>query len=360
MGAVNVDAPDPETRRQVSADLLEGRHRIAATANEAFLDRHPEWRERFGHKARTRGEEDARFHVKYLAAAVQVGSPQLFRDYLRWTASVLASRGIAPGSLHEHVRAVLAACDAQLDQGAAAWVRRGAEPALVEAVDADVETWEEPPVAPQPDLELFTEAALRGDRAAAIRVVEEALAAGATVRDIYVDLLQASQYEVGRRWQTNRISVAREHMATAVTQAVLTMLYGRLDLPARRRGTVVVTGVEGERHQIGAQMVADFLEADGWDVRFLGTQMPHAGILDTIEEEGARLVDISASTAARLPAVRDLVADIQGRFGDHRPGVMVGGSAFRGHHVPWQELGADRLGRDLDEAVAAARALATP
>ena len=273
---------------------------------------------------------------------------------------MLASRGIPPASLHEHVADVLAACDRLLEVEAAAAVRSIAEPALAEAARTGPQRIVEQGGALAPTMRLFTEAALRGDRRGAWTLVEQTLAAGAQVRDVYLQVLQDSQYEVGRRWQANEISVTREHMATAVTQAVVTLLYERLPKVPPHRGTLVLTGVEGEQHQLGGRMVADFLEADGWDVRFLGSAMPHGGILDAIEEEGASVVGVSAALAARLPAVRELITAIGQRFGSGRPRIMVGGSAFRGHGIPWRELGADGLGLNLDEAITTARALSVP
>jgi hypothetical protein len=44
----------------------------------------------------------------------------------------------------------------------------------------------------------------------------------------------------------------------------------------------IVTGVAGELHQIGANMVADVLENAGWNVEFLGTDAPHTGIVDAV------------------------------------------------------------------------------
>lgn len=333
---------------------------IAASATRAFLDRHPEWCARFGERARTRGEEDGRFHVGYLAAALEMGTPQLFVDYLRWTAGVLSSRDIDSASLYEFMGDLLDACDRLLDRETAVAARGIAEPALSQARQAGPQAVEQPAGALAPTMRLFTEAALRGDRRGAWKLVEATLGAGVRLRDIYVQVLQEAQYEVGRRWQANRISVTREHMATAVTQAVVTLLYERLPRVAPERGTMIVTGVEGEQHQLGARMVADFLEADGWDVRFLGTQMPHEGILDAIEDEGAQLVGISAALSARLPTVRDLISAIGRRFGEARPRILVGGSAFRGHDIPWRHLGADGLGMNLDDAVRTARALASP
>lgn len=261
-------------------------------------------------------------------------------------------------SLDEHVADVLAAATERLPAEEVDAVLRVAESAREAAWAEGRIDWEEPSGALLATRRLFTEAALRGERRAAVELAEEALRAGTDLRDLYVDLLQASQYEVGRRWQANEISVAQEHMATAVTQVVMTGLYRHLEAPAERRGKAVVTGVEGELHQLGAHMVADMLEADGWDVRFLGTQMPHAGILDVIAEEEPSLVGISATIVPHLPAVRALISDLEARFGDRHPAILVGGGAFRSDERLWREVGADGTGSDLREAVAAARELA--
>ena len=104
-------------------------------------------------------------------------------------------------------------------------------------------------------------------------------------------------------------------------------------------------------------MVADVLEADGWNVRFLGTQLPHRGVLDAIAEHQPRLIGVSATVLSSLPAVADLIHDIRSEFGSD-PIVLVGGSAFRTRPDAWREMHADGFGRDLQEAVAVAAELA--
>ena len=110
--------------------------------------------------------------------------------------------------------------------------------------------------------------------------------------------------------------------------------------------------MEGELHQVGANMVADVLEADGWNVRFLGTNMPHAGILQAVEEHRADAVGISAATLLSLPKVRRLVADLREKFAGRCPRIVVGGGAFRSAPALAAEIGADACGADLRSALA--------
>ena len=71
----------------------------------------------------------------------------------------------------------------------------------------------------------YLERLLASDRAGAALVIEDALAAGVSVRDIYLTILQPTQYEIGRLWELDRVSVADEHFCTGVSQLVMARLY---------------------------------------------------------------------------------------------------------------------------------------
>ncbi|TVP56797.1 MAG: cobalamin-binding protein [Gemmatimonadales bacterium] len=203
--------------------------------------------------------------------------------------------------------------------------------------------------------QLYLAALLEGDRRAAVRVTEEA-ARSHPITSVYRQIVEAAQVEVGECWARNEISVAREHMATAISQYVLGTLYAHLPIPERTLGRAVITGVEGEKHQLGSHMVADLLEAEGWSVRFLGTQVPHRDIVEVAREHGAKAVGISATMLTSLDGVDGLIRDLRETLGPELR-IVVGGRAFPAGSGLWRELGADATGRNLDEALEAFRTL---
>lgn len=344
------------TRRHRSrvADRLEALKRtVAETVTAAFFERHPDWTERYGERGQRHAVEDAQFHIEFLAGALQAGSPEAFGDYVRWARRVLEARSIAAAVLRESLGQIESALlarfppDEQIEIRAA--FRAGYE-ACDEAPEraqgqGSGDDWEVP-------RKLFLQASLRGDRQAAFGLVRELLRGGRSIPEVYARVLEPAQYEAGRLWECNAITVAEEHMATAVTQSVMGQCYPLLPRSASCRGKMVLTGPQGERHQIGAHMVADVLEAYGWDVRFLGTNMPHDGILQVVQEHRPDWVGISASTLLSLPQVRQLIEDVRERFGSEAPRIIVGGSAFRFAPRAWQEVGADAVGTSLDQAIA--------
>jgi len=339
---------DLNTRVRLAERIRSLKPALAEAVTEQFFQRHPDWKERYGERGRQRGIEDASFHLDFLAGAIECGEPAAFESYARWTVGVLEARGIAAHFVAENIEQLSGALrgqltpeeqsfvDAYVQAGSQACARGGATPEVGQAETGLALT-----------RNLFLQALLRGERKAATGIVLEALRQGHPIRDLYLEVLQEALYAVGRLWETNQITVAKEHMATAIVQAVMAQLYERMPEPAQSQGAAVITGVEGEFHQVGANMVADILEADGWSVSFLGTNTPHAGILDTIEEQQADLVGVSATMLFNVPRVRQLITDIRQRLPERTPRILVGGGAFRSAPALWQEIGADGYASDL-------------
>jgi len=201
----------------------------------------------------------------------------------------------------------------------------------------------------------FLRALLDTDLEAARRVLDQAVAAGVPVRAIYLEVLQPTLYEVGRLWSQARISVAQEHLATAATQSAMARLAESLSEGPRRvrAGTAVVACVSDELHAVGGRMVADFLEADGWRVVFLGQLTPGHDLTALAAEHGADVVALSAALPERVPRVAEVCAAL--RALDPAPYVLVGGQAFAGSRERALRTGADAFAGDAEDAVRALR-----
>lgn len=173
----------------------------------------------------------------------------------------------------------------------------------------------------------YLELLLAGDRKGCGLIVTRLLDEGVPVRALYVDLLQRAMYKVGELWEHNRISVAREHLATSVTEFLLTIVYPKIFAAEHCGRAAVVACIADEYHQLGARMVADILEINGWDGYFLGAGTPVAELLALIEEKRPDLLALSLSVHLNLPALLGSVAAVRRSFPDLP--IVVGGQAFR-------------------------------
>lgn len=115
---------------------------------------------------------------------------------------------------------------------------------------------------------------------------------------------------------------------------------------------MVVTGVSGELHQIGENLVADSMEANGWTVRFLGTNLPHSSVLAAVEEISADVLCVATTIVANLPSVVELVRAIRSKLNGRAPNIVLGGAAYRLATQFAGEVGAMEAFTDLRGALA--------
>lgn len=345
----------PESRYDrfnLAQKLLSVKQSVSQSITDDFFLLHPEWEVRYGERGRRHCTADACFHIEFLAGAIEAGSPIAFADYTRWTARMLGARGIDAHAIEENL--------AQLEKHISPLLLPAERDAVCTFLSLGLQACTQPP----PDsgqqaedgplsltMRAYLAAILGFQRQAALGVVEEAIQNGARHVDIYVDVISEALHRVGALWEQNRISVAQEHMATAITQYVIATIYSRLAPTAPCRGSMVVTGVSGELHQIGPNLVADAMEASGWTVRFLGTNLPNPAILAKVEEASADVLCVSTTLVANLLAAAELIQAVRASLGVRAPRIVLGGAAYRLVPQFASEIGSAEVILDLKQAL---------
>jgi methanogenic corrinoid protein MtbC1 len=195
-----------------------------------------------------------------------------------------------------------------------------------------------PPPGPDQAYARYLEALLQGDRKRCRDEFEARLASGAELRSLYQDLLQRSLYDVGVLWEQGRITVATEHLATAITESMLTLAYPKLFAGPRVDRSAVVACTANEYHQIGGKMVADLFELSGWRGYFLGANTPLQGLLSLLKEKLPYVTALSVTVSFGLESLVNAAEEIRGRY-PAMP-ILVGGQALeagepeRLQHIP--------------------------
>ena len=83
---------------------------------------------------------------------------------------------------------------------------------------------------------------------------------------IYEDIITPAMHRIGLLWENNKITVADEHIATAVCDFVLSRLSNvhKSSQDSAPRGRAMFLCLEGEQHYLGLKM-ANYLFVDhGW------------------------------------------------------------------------------------------------
>jgi MerR family transcriptional regulator, light-induced transcriptional regulator len=313
-----------------------------------------------GDPGRVKSVRDAGYHLTYLAEALAAADPALFNEYLAWVKVLFVGLKFSEDVLPTTIKYTRQALDETLEPHL--------KLAAFEYLDAGLAAYQNAPStlesfikADNPHAELtrhYIEALLRGDRQSAGSMVLESVKQGVAIKDIYMNVFQCSQREIGLLWQTNQISVAQEHYCTAATQMIISQLYPYIFASKRNGRRMVATCVSGELHEIGARMVADFFEIDGWDTYFLGANTPMEGILRAISERKTDLLAISATMTFHIHKVADLIAEVRHSGLDEGTKILVGGYPFNVAPNLWKSVGADAYARDAQQALIAAEGLA--
>jgi MerR family transcriptional regulator, light-induced transcriptional regulator len=200
----------------------------------------------------------------------------------------------------------------------------------------------------------FESALLDGQLRPALAIVNRLLDEGLGLVDIELHVIQPALYAIGEKWQASRVSVAQEHMATAIAQSIMTEGLLRSPPPAPTGPRLLLGCVAGNQHALGLRMVADGFLLAGWGVRYLGANVSCAALVAQVLQWKPDLVGLSMSVAQQLPAARAVIAQLQDRLGSSRPPVIIGGLAVnRCNHLA-VVAGADAFSADAAAAVFAA------
>jgi methanogenic corrinoid protein MtbC1/DNA-binding XRE family transcriptional regulator len=199
----------------------------------------------------------------------------------------------------------------------------------------------------------YCEAVLQGDSDLAYKVIDNGLAAGVIPSRLYLEVLMPSQIEIGARWHRGDVTIPQEHIATQITLRQMARLKGMLKTRLKLGLKAVVSSVEGDQHFIGAQALADFLVVDGWEVDFLGADVPTDHLVPFARARGANLVCVSVSLSSLAPVAQKLVAEL--RKIPAGPKVLIGGAAFVNRPELVESVKADAFTLDPQEAVTIAR-----
>jgi trimethylamine corrinoid protein len=210
--------------------------------------------------------------------------------------------------------------------------------------------------------ELFpkmSEAIVAGDRSAAAALAGDAVRSDLDLLEViergYVPGLQ----RVGELWEQGEyflpeLITSAEAMKSAM--AVLEPELNRKHLGARMAGKVVIGTVEGDIHDIGKNLVASMLQAGGFEVFDLGTDVKLERFIEKAEAVGAGLICLSALLTTTMTNQKRLIGLLRDRGLRDKYIVLVGGAPASRKWA--DEIGADGYAENAVAAVKLAKSLA--
>ena len=286
--------------------------------------------------------------LQALDVALSLRSPELLANERSWESVRLdaTAPGVEPADVD---RAILDVLTEHLDEDRVEEIDRlqSLSTALVpDDLDADDRRRLAAPARAYLELCL----AGRGDEAMA--VVADAVSEGIESPEIMVSILQPAQVELGMLWEAGTISVADEHLVTAITQRCLGMLFSvvpRQRVPDAPRLVALTVGCE--THELGIRMVAELFQHLGWDTSYLGADIPHRDVVTFVAARRPDVLAVSATMVGHVHAISDLISEVRSDARCAGVSVLVGGRPFDLNPRLADFVGADGWAQGPQEAL---------
>jgi DNA-binding transcriptional MerR regulator/methylmalonyl-CoA mutase cobalamin-binding subunit len=144
--------------------------------------------------------------------------------------------------------------------------------------------------------------------------------------------------EIGHGWQTGTLTVGQEHLATVVFRGVLGWIIETVEAPERAARLLVATP-PGQMHELGALLAGAAAASEGWDVVYLGADLPPAEVLSAARQAGVHAVALSIVLPTSDPSLMRHLTEIREGLPANIP-LFLGGAAVQEDTDRFRKLGA--------------------
>ncbi|WP_079509252.1 cobalamin B12-binding domain-containing protein [Mesobacillus jeotgali] len=167
---------------------------------------------------------------------------------------------------------------------------------------------------------------LKGNQDDAWVLIEEELNLSKESLYIYEKIITPAMRHIGYLWETNKITVAEEHLATATCDYLL----ARYNWEKRRKQQTSLNGkkamflcVESEQHYLGLKMASQLFNEYGWETKYHGPNLPLEYVVKAAKELKPDVVCLSFSILYHAEHLSPYIKALEKL--PNQPIVIVGG-----------------------------------
>lgn len=208
---------------------------------------------------------------------------------------------------------------------------------------------------PNPAAKELARLALQGRLEPCLQFVEEQRAAGMSLIELFLGVLQPAARQLGQGWEEDScrftdVTVGLWQLQQVFMRLVPEVHQGPLNRERRARPTIFLTAMPTAQHRFGVQMLGAVFFAAGWSVTVSESREPEGQVLDAARAN-PNVLGISLSCEKDLLHARKHIQSLRIACEHSQPFVMIGGPAV--HLFPEQvhALQADAICGDAPDAL---------
>jgi DNA-binding transcriptional MerR regulator/methylmalonyl-CoA mutase cobalamin-binding subunit len=151
------------------------------------------------------------------------------------------------------------------------------------------------------------------------------------------ELLTPLLTRIGDRWKKGELRPIHEHMTSSVIRSLTYILRNNNPCPDNAPRMIVSTPI-GQLHELGALLAAIMAELNGWQVTYLGANLPAEEIAAAVKFTHAKAVTISISFSTDDHVIPKEIRRLRKLIG-HHVALIVGGRAASYYETVLDETG---------------------
>ncbi len=166
------------------------------------------------------------------------------------------------------------------------------------------------------------------------------------VETVITNLIQRGLYEIGEMWYGDKASVQQEHFASGLAMRRLDALIAASPSPTRRE-TIVLACPPNEWHTLSLAILNLFLRRRGFNVIYLGANVPISRFEETAKVTHANLVILTSQTLVGAASLQKTATALTNK----KMIVGFGGRIFNLQPEIAKHIAGHHLGTSMAEAV---------
>jgi len=191
---------------------------------------------------------------------------------------------------------------------------------------------------------------IEGDRDKVEELTRQALEQGIEVKAILNEGMIAAMDVVGQRFESGEMFIPEMIVAgEAMTRGlnILRPLFKESGI--KPQGTVVIGTVKGDVHSIGKSLASMMMEGAGFKIIDLGVNVSPEQFVNSVREEGAQLVGMSALLTTTMPLMKATIDALKEAGLLDKVKTLIGGAPITQEYA--DKIGADGYGPDAATGV---------
>ena len=295
---------------------------------------------------------DTKYNIDFLYTAFVLQEKKIMEDYAKWLYRLMYSvlKKYTPEQMIHYVNNHLEC----IKIGIKETIEPDKQQVLIDLVSYAQEVVAEEAKKPIPEefehtkyeekVQEYMDGLFERDTKKALFLIQKYLQEGISVTDIYIEILGECMRRVGELWHTAKITVDTEHYCTTTTQMAMAQMYGVIFDHEPKNKTMLCACPGTELHEMGARMVSDLFENDGWDSIYLGAAVPEDALMESVRTNKPDLIALSVTMPQHLIDCKNVIDAIRNEFPEAKIGV--GGKAFESTDEIWKKWPIDVYAND--------------